>query len=243
MEDNLVVLFIHGLIMFMFLGIAHLIVRNGYYGLISGFNRRPKEEQEELIKRGFPQAMGMVLLAGGIVLAIGFVLVLFNVSYAFEGSLGVMLLIVLGGMIYVQKYELPHKKKKGYIISTVTTLLTITVAAVALASGFVDNDLKIESDYVEVTGFYGVEWDINSIERVELLEELPKVLIRTNGYSFAGRLKGNFRLEDLGKGKLFINSDQGPYLLVVKGEDYFIINQEDETKTKQWFAELERHIK
>jgi hypothetical protein len=61
---------------------------------------------------------------------------------------------------------------------------------------------------------YGKEMKVSEIEKVELTDTIPAILMRTNGFSLGPVHKGNFRLEDFGKCCLYINSDKGQYLIV-----------------------------
>ncbi len=65
------------------------------------------------------------------------------------------------------------------------------------------------------------------IESVTLVDNLPRILRRTNGFSSGGLLRGNFLLEQWGRGKLFINRDSPPYLVVRTRDTFVVVNFED----------------
>jgi len=63
--------------------------------------------------------------------------------------------------------------------------------------------------------------------------------MRTNGYSFAGVKKGFFRLDQLGKCRLMIQSKNPPYLIILKKNgDHVIINFKDPSETRRIYNKM-----
>ncbi|MGG3739160.1 DUF3784 domain-containing protein [Aeribacillus pallidus] len=230
-------LIIHG-------GMTYLVLKKKEYSFISGFYNRSKEEQQQLIENGYPQAIGKLLLYTFIILFVSVVLALIRVPYGFEIGLGLFLIVLLGGTVYVQKYELAHKRKKNYWISGIITVIVIVFVTVLVYFGFQENEIIIDDQHLKVTGVYGVEWPIEEISQVKLLNELPEVIVKTNGFAAFGRLKGSFRLEKpYGGGKLFVHNGYEPYLYVEKGDDYIILNRKNNNETQKLYDELLEKVK
>ena len=82
----------------------------GGYGLISGFANRPKEEQEQLISNGYPQKMGGLLIVTAIGMIILLPLMFTSFKYVMEVQFGFMIVFLLGGIIYLSKYEVPKNE-------------------------------------------------------------------------------------------------------------------------------------
>ncbi|WP_010198607.1 DUF3784 domain-containing protein [Bacillus sp. m3-13] len=120
----LLLFFIQLTVVLIFLLIGWAIVKKEAYGLISSFRSRPKEEQEELIQNGYPQKTGKLLIGTAIVLLIMLPLLFTSFPYAMEVQIGVMVVLLFGGFIYLSKYEVPKKRKKSYIISTSIAVVT-----------------------------------------------------------------------------------------------------------------------
>jgi hypothetical protein len=80
--------------------------------LISGFSNRPKEEQEYLIQNGFIEKLGKVLLYSFFMLVIAAVLPIFRIPYGVEIGWGLFIFFTFGGLLYLQKFEVPTKRKK-----------------------------------------------------------------------------------------------------------------------------------
>ena len=76
------------------------------------------------------------------------------------------------------------------------------------------------------------------IESVTLVDNLPRILRRTNGFSSGGLLRGNFLLEEWGRGKLFINRNSPPYLVVRTRDAFVVVNFEDAAQTRELYRRL-----
>ena len=68
--------------------------------------------------------------------------------------------------------------------------------------------------FVVDTLFYGDSFSAAEITAVSLEGRLPRVLLRTNGFAGAGTLRGHFRVEGLGDGRLYVEQGFAPYILV-----------------------------
>lgn len=221
-------------------GLTYLIFKKKDATLISGFSNRPKEEQEQLKKSGFIEALGKLLLTSFIIYMVTYILWIFSVPYSLEVGFSIFILVLFIGMIWMQRYEVSHKRKKMYWITSVISLATFAFIGVLLFFGWQENEVTIENEMFIVTGMYGFEWELSNIESVELLDELPHVMMRTNGFATEGTMKGRFRLEEpYGGGLLFVRTKDGPpYLYIKTDEDYVILNREEADETKALYDTL-----
>ncbi|MDQ0271478.1 putative membrane protein SirB2 [Cytobacillus purgationiresistens] len=214
------------------------------YGLISGFNNRPEEEQKQLIENGYPQKTGSLLLITGIGMIVLLPLNLASFTYATEMVFGFMLILLLGGMIYISKFEVSHKRKRSYLVSSILFFVIVGgIAAITLFS-YQGYSLVVKDDSFEVTGMYGKEWNYDSITEIELLEELPETTWKENGVGLPTLSKGHFKVEGYGSSLLlFIQHHSPPYIYIQAGDKPIFINDKDPTVTKKWFSQIEEKIK
>lgn len=237
--DIIAFLIIMGFTLIIHGGLAYLVIKKKDYSLISGFSNRPEEEQKQLIENGYTQAIGKLLLYTFIILIISVILALLRVPYGFEIGLAVFLIVLLGGSIYVQKYELKHKRKKYYWTTSIVAVIVLAFISILGYFGFEENEVVIDERHLKVSGLYGVEWPIDKIDQVKLMDELPEVVVKNNGFAAFGRLKGTFRLEEpYGKGKLFVYKGYEPYLYIAKDDDYLIINYKTKKETKKQYERI-----
>lgn len=124
----------------------------------------------------------------------------------------------------------------------------ITALIVAAVVIFVVGQMYVHSKApsVELTGrtfsvgvaLYGVTMPLSDIERVELVDALPAIQRRTNGFAAGGLLRGHFRLAEWGSGRLFINSSVPPYLVVRTRDTFVVVNFADSARTRQLYDQL-----
>ncbi|TYS64562.1 DUF3784 domain-containing protein [Sutcliffiella horikoshii] len=233
-----ILFFIQLMVVLVFLLIGWAIVKKEAYGLISSFHSRPKEEQEELLHNGYPQKTGMLLILTAFVLLILLPLIFTPFSYALEIQIGVMVIMLLGGFIYLSKFEVSQKRKKSYIISISVAVVTFGILFGVFYLGFQEAEMTLKENSFEISGVYGDQWEYEEITKVELLEEMPEVLIRTNGYGMQSISKGHFKVKGFGSSLLFINKDHSPYLLIKTADDTIFLNSKDAEKTKDWYHQL-----
>ncbi|GAA0315242.1 hypothetical protein J18TS1_11500 [Oceanobacillus oncorhynchi subsp. incaldanensis] len=220
----------------MFFFFSYLIlIRKNYY-IISGFHSSTSEEQQKMIQAGYPRAVGKMLLHVGIILTLGFLLQLFHVPYAIEGSYIVMLIV-----IFIESFWMTKKvKKKSRRINKTVLGLSLILVIVVFAIPFMPNKLEINADSFEMTGLYGDEWAFSDMEDISLYDELPEITIRTNGISLFGKHLGNYRIEEWGTGKLFIRSNEAPFIVVHTEDSFVIINTGQADKTREQYQQLEQ---
>ncbi|MBU5465931.1 DUF3784 domain-containing protein [Virgibacillus sp. MSJ-26] len=221
-------------------GLTYLFAKKKDYMLLSGFHRRPEEEQEYLQKSGYLDAMGKLLTITFWIFVAVFILGLLPIPYGFELGIGIFLIALLGGMVWVQRYEVPHKRKKKTWITASISGASLLFIIGAIGYGYLDNDVQVNHDTFEITGSYGVEWKIDTIESVKLLDALPKVKMKTNGFAPGNLLKGKFRLEEpYGTGRLFIDKKADtPVLYVATQDDYVMINRKNKNDIDDMYRKL-----
>ncbi|MBY0123018.1 DUF3784 domain-containing protein [Bacillus sp. S/N-304-OC-R1] len=211
--------------------------KKAYY-LISGFSSRSKMEQQHIIANGLPQKTGSLLITTACVMLILLPLHFTSFLYNMEIQFGSMLVILLGGFIYLSKYEIPSKRKRSFTISIslfIIVLGSITALSVFSYQGY---EMTVLDDRFEITGMYGNEWSTKDIKQIELIDEMPKIITKTNGVGLPTLAKGYFKLNDFGICLLFIHNNSSPYIYIELQNEKIFINDSDPLKTKQWFEEL-----
>jgi Domain of unknown function (DUF3784) len=217
-------------------------LRRGAYWLISGFSIRPKEEQTQLIERGYPQRTGSLLIGTAIGMIVLLPLIFTSFPYAIEVNFGIMLVFLLGGFIYLSRYEVQKKRKMSYIISISIGSVTIISIGILMFLGYQDPKLILKEESFEVTGMYGDSWTYAEIEAVSLLDDMPEVTWKVNGFGLETVAKGKFKVTGYGTSLLFIQKGVPPYLHIkTKDEDIFI-NAQSASKTRAWEKKLTGRI-
>ncbi|WP_078381635.1 DUF3784 domain-containing protein [Sutcliffiella halmapala] len=225
-----------------FLILGWAILKKEAYGLISNFKSRPEAEQAELIQNGYPQRIGKLLIGTALGMLILFPLIFTPFTYALEVQFSFMLVFLLGGFIYLSKYEVINKRKRSYIISMVLFIVVIGFVAGLSVLGYQEFELVIQEDTFEVTGLYGDEWKYEEIRRVELFEVMPEVTYRTNGFGLPTMSKGHFKVKDFGNSLLYLYKGDAPYLYIELEDQQIFINSKSAIQTENWYNHLSQEI-
>jgi len=86
--------------------------------------------------------------------------------------------------------------------------------------------------------FYGRTFELSDVSKLELMQALPQVRVRTNGYAVGGTLRGWFSLDQLGDGKLFVEAGRPPYVAIFLRDGFVIVNYAESSDTERLYAAL-----
>jgi hypothetical protein len=102
-------------------------------------------------------------------------------------------------------------------------MIAATGVGILFFKGFQNNDMLIKEDSLEITGMYGERIDRDKILNVELVDKLPVIIMKSDGFAAGDFRKGYFRTKDRKTVKLIMNKKENPLLLLrtTKGEIYF----------------------
>ena len=90
------------------------------------------------------------------------------------------------------------------------------------------------------TPFYGQDYALAEVTALSLEPSLPCVERRTNGFAGAGVLRGWFDVCGLGRGKLFVDTGQPPFVLLRLKDGFVIVGFGDPARTRALHAEILR---
>jgi hypothetical protein len=229
---------VHSIVIFLFLILGWAVRKKDGYWIISGFASRPNEEQEELIRNGYPQRMGGLLIITAIGMLLLLPLMFTSFKYAMEVQFGFMIIFLMGGMIYLIKYEVPKKRKRSYIISISIFIVIIGGISALSYFSYQGYELVTKEESFEITGMYGDEWEYEDIASIELMEKLPEVTVRTNGVGLPTLSKGHFKVRGYGSSLLFIQKGSSPYIYFELKDKKIFINDKDPDQTRLWFEQV-----
>jgi hypothetical protein len=75
---------------------------------------------------------------------------------------------------------------------------------------------EVQADVLRIEGIYGETLSRNSLSSVQLVDTLPHIKWKTNGFATGSAKKGYFRTRDGRTVKLMLNQAEAPYLLLTR---------------------------
>lgn len=118
-------------------------------------------------------------------------------------------------------------------------LFCLILVVVLFRAGQNETQIVFLENEIQLTGIYGEVIKKNDLEYIELVEQLPSIKLKLNGFSLATIKKGVFKTSENEKIKLFIQSEQTPYIKISKMNNKKIYFNSKKEGTQQLFMELE----
>ena len=229
----MVVMIIIGLF---FIGIGFIVKYQP--DLIAGYNTMSYEKKKNVDIAGLSAFMKRVSVILGItIISLSIVAKVTHNTVIFSIIIPLMFTGIVVMVIMAQRYDHNGRKHKitNYIILGAVFIFTIGMTA----RHYLPAKEIFDGEKVTYTGSYGFDLSISDIETIEMVDEIPKIKIRTNGVSTGYIRKGWFNLESWGRCRLFMTSNNPPFLIVTKNNgERIIINSREKNRTENIYAQL-----
>ncbi len=223
----------------MFLLLAFTLNQNNAKYLLAGYNTASKEDREAFDLDGFLpffKKFHIFLGLSFLVLGLG---AFFTLGGDAAGSfLGVYPIVAYIYFIWkAQKYGNPNKGINGKIGVFVLAITLIFVVGL-LVMGMRENRLVVNQSGVEITGIYGDDWQKAEINEILLIEDLPTISSRLNGFALESASKGWFKTANGEKVKLILNTKRAPYIEMGLSDGSRVFYSSSDIPTEEIYAEL-----
>ena len=131
---------------------------------------------------------------------------------------------------------------KQKTIAAILGFVILAVAGVFVLSVFSatnkETEVKIENGMISFSGQYGASYSLSELSEVQKADSIPPLGTKVNGASLGQVKKGDFKVEGLGTCRLYVQSENGPYLLLKFKSATVIINFKDAQKTLSLYNSL-----
>ena len=233
-------------------GICSLILLSGRGSiLIAGYNTMSKEEQEQYDEKKLCRITGAGMLVITVLTA---VLETFGEKIPdwFWTLYAVLVIFIAVGIMILSNTickikENTGSKKKSYN-KVVICIIAVSIVCSSLIMGIVFSKGKIEiavsANSLEIQGYWWSNYEIKTeeIEEVELTENF-QTGTRTNGFSGANLLQGEFKNKEQGKYTLYAYKDCKAYIILHTKKGDVVINEKTEKETRELYHEIEKILK
>jgi hypothetical protein len=135
------------------------------------------------------------------------------------------------------------KKRSGYLLAVIIILISLTFPTILIFSGSRDTEVTTTDAEFRIKGMYGLTIKYSDIIKLDTVSELPGIKLRTNGYALGESYKGNFRLRNEEKAKLFIKHGSHPYIFITTDKLNIYLNFKKPGNTVYLFNTLATKLK
>jgi hypothetical protein len=110
-------------------------------------------------------------------------------------------------------------------------------------SGSRDTEVTTTDADFRIKGMYGLIIKYSEIKQIDTVSDLPAIRSRTNGYALGESYKGNFRLRNEVKAKLFIKHGSPPYIFIKTDKLDIYLNFKKPANTVELYNSLTIKLK
>ncbi len=224
-----------------------LVHKAKLYFLISGYNTYSKEKKENVDIVSTAKLMGYYGYLNAVLFFLVGALEYSGVKIGMIPPLVFMMISTVFLIWKIQKYDgnmhdedgqMNKKSKMQSILVIFSIIGTFLFVGVILFSSSRDTSVILQDQGIEIKGIYGDYYDWSSMEELTILEELPKITLRTNGSALGTKLKGHFRMDEFGSVKLFIDKSVKSYIYFESGGKKVIFNLGNQDKTVAFYEKM-----
>jgi hypothetical protein len=94
-----------------------------------------------------------------------------------------------------------------WYLALILVVLLIFLPALLIIKGSKPSGIRLSDRSFTIDGMYGLTVNYSNIRIIDTVASLPRIKMRTNGFASGSILKGNFRMSDKTKAKLFVNTN------------------------------------
>ena len=201
----------------LFIAIGFIITEENAKYLLSGYNTMSDAARQQFnltayltFFRKFHLFLGTSLMLIGL-----------PINYIISESAGGLLIGIYPLAAYIYFAIVSSRYSKGINTKTnkiVGIILAATLLFVIglLGYGYQENKLIVNTKAIEITGFYGETIHPEEIESIKIVEKIPTIRYKSNGFAIGPIRKGYFKTKEGTSLKLILNADNKPYLLITK---------------------------
>jgi len=202
----------------LFVGIGYLITPKNASTLLSGYNHLSKEEQDKVDIHGLIRFYRRFHVFLGISFtAIG--LCLYYLWSSFAGGLFLAVYPILAYLYFIPKSMRywPEEQRGTAKIGMWVLVFCLALVIGLLSFGNKPSTFQLQGAGLIIDGPYGEMVQASELSEMGVVEQLPGIQFKKNGFAMGNVYKGYFKTKRGRTVKLILNnSEQGPYLLLVK---------------------------
>jgi hypothetical protein len=216
-----------------------------WYWLISGINMMPDPKKENVDKEGLGNFVGnMMLVMALLILTMAFLNEI-EKTLGFIISFGVLFVFTIFLVVKAQTYDKNPKTggEKLLITLVVGLLLVFCIGSVSMMIyGIQEPGVTITENSLRITGMYGYSEPLNRIESISLVDLIPPRGRKSSGFNAGAVIKGNYQIEGMGFGLVYLQSKEGPFIVIDTKTKFIIMNFKDQEKTKMLYNQLKQSM-
>jgi hypothetical protein len=147
------------------------------------------------------------------------------------------------------KAEAPHDPASArqwgpqHSVGVVVGVAALLFALSTLYVGFKPPVTALDDVALSVSnGLYHNTIPYSSMRSVSLEQTLPPIGLKTNGFAAGNTLRGSFNVDRWGNGRLYINRDQPPFIVIRMDANFLVVNFKEPERTRALYTDLTTRV-
>jgi hypothetical protein len=227
----------------LFVALGFIVTENNSKYLLSGYNTMNEEDRKKVdIKAYIPYFRKFHIFLG-----ISFLILGTSLTYLINESAGGIFLAVYPILAYIYFIATSSKYSKGLStkwnkIGVIVLIGTLLFVIGLVGYGFKENKITIDSESIVFNGSYGETLTPSEIQSIELVDQLPKITSKTNGFALGTINKGYFKTNNGEIVKLILNADNKPIILLIKTDGKKIYYSAKDKPNEEVMKEMKKAL-
>jgi hypothetical protein len=236
----LIVSFFVGLMLY---GVGFLLTEKTAPSMMSGYQKLSAEDKRAFKLTEFVRFFRKFHFIVG-----GMIMVLSPLLFFFVGEdANSILIIVFPLLAYIFfiikiKFYTPASQQLALNFALGLMIVVSLGAAVMFYRSIQPGTILVHGHSLEITGIYGKTIDYVDIEEVVLVDSIPAITLKTNGFESSTVKKGWFKTRSGEKVKLFLTDANPPYLFIQLKDGTKMFYGDDKKDVQALAVEIGRKI-
>src|SRR5690606_5353956 len=230
-----------------FIVIGFIITEKNAKYLLSGYNTMSEEDRKHFDLTAYLNYFRKFHIFLGISLLITSLILYYFVDADYSGifadvyPIAAYLYFIWKGKRFT---NMKDSQNKSSFIFAVVIMSTVLISIIAMFTYTLqDNIIEIKEDIVQINGIYGMDIPVIDIKSIELVEELPEITLKINGFALETIEKGLFKTSDDEKVILLINSQKNTIIFIITKTNEKIYYSSKEKSNQEIYHQLIQVLK
>jgi hypothetical protein len=206
--------------------------------LLSGYNTMSPEDRQKFdLKSYLSYFKKFQLFLGLSMLIVG--LVIYYLAESWIVPFMVLYPLFAFGYFVITSWKYYQKTQKtGLWIGIVVIVSSVAFVTFILQRGWHEDVLVLTHSTLAIDGQYGENLSIGDISTIQLVDQMPSLSMRTNGFSTGTVKKGFFKTTEGEIVKLVLNGTQRPIILIQKQSGEKVYYSSGQKNNKELFKNI-----
>jgi hypothetical protein len=137
-----------------------------------------------------------------------------------------------------------QRSSRSRVVAAVIGVAGVAFAGAIVYLGLQPPVVRLTDNAIEVSGaMYSNTVAYTAMSSATLEDTIPRVRLKTNGFAAGNTLRGSFNVDGWGNGRLYVNGDRPPFVVIRAANGFVVVNFKEPAQTRALYADLTARLK